>query len=162
MHTCNRNEYIDDGQETDLHKKSKLFDIILTVIFHFFFMHKKGTIIQIQFDSTTSVVMLDKNGKVLYPSTLLKSKHKEIDVPKEAFDDFMDNFKSFENQKEGKKVLSPDWLDKQIKESKKKPHVDKLRQCPYDKNHQSSYSAISSSSSVSTSEEEDSVEEIKK
>ena len=128
-------------------------------------MHKKGTIIQIQFDSTTSVVMLDKNGKVLYPSTLLKSKHKEIDVPKEAFDDFMDNFKSFENQKEGKKVLSPDfdkWLDKQIKESKKKPHVDKLRQCPYDKNHQSSYSAISSSSSVSTSEEEDSVEEIKK
>ena len=77
----------------------------------------------------------------------------------------MDNFKSFENQKEGKKVLSPDfdkWLDKQIKESKKKPHVDKLRQCPYDKNHQSSYSAISSSSSVSTSEEEDSVEEIKK
>ena len=129
-------------------------------------MHKKGTIIQIQFDSNTSVVMLDKNGKVLYPSTLLKSKHKEIDVPKEAFDDFMDNFKSFENQKEGKKVLSPDfdkWLDKQIKESKKKPHVDKLRQCPYDKNYKSSSSTISSSTSVSASEEEeDIVEEIKK
>ena len=121
-------------------------------------MHKKGTIIQIQFDSTTAVVMLDKNGKVLYPSTVLKSKHKEIDVPKEAFDDFMDNFKSFENQKEGKKVLSPDfdkWLDKQIKESKKKP--------PVDKNYKSSSSTISSSTSVSASEEEeDIVEEIKK
>ena len=129
-------------------------------------MHKKGTIIQIQFDSTTSVVMLDKNGKVLYPSTLLKSKHKEIDVPKEAFDDFMDNFKSFENQKEGKKVLSPDfdkWLDKQIKDDKKKPKVDKLKLCPYDKNLPSSSSTVSSSTSVSaSSEEEDSVEEIKK
>ena len=85
-------------------------------------MNKKGTIIQLEFDSTTSVVMLDKNGKVLYPSTVLKSKHKEIDVPKEAFDDFMNNFKSFENQKDDKKVLSPDfdkWLEKQIKNDKK-------------------------------------------
>ena len=129
-------------------------------------MHKKGTIIQIQFDSTTAVVMLDKNGKVLYPSTVLKSKHKEINVPKEAFDDFMDNFKSFENQKEGKKVLSPDfdkWLEKQIKDDKKKPKVDKLKLCSYDKNYKSSASTVSSSTSVSaSSEEEDSVEEIKK
>ena len=129
-------------------------------------MHKKGTIIQIQFDSTTAVVMLDKNGKVLYPSTVLKSKHKEIDVPKEAFDDFMDNFKSFENQKEGKKVLSPDfdkWLEKQIKDDKKKPKVDPIKQCPYNKNLQSSSSTVSSSTSVSASEEEeDLVEEIKK
>ena len=128
-------------------------------------MHKKGTIIQIQFDSTTAVVMLDKNGKVLYPSTVLKSKHKEIDVPKEAFEDFMDNFKSFENQKEGKKVLSPDfdkWLDKQIKDDKKKPKVDPIKQCPYDKNYKSSSSTVSSSTSSASSEEEDSVEEIKK
>ena len=101
-------------------------------------MHKKGTIIQLQFDSTTSVVLLDKNGKVLYPATVLKSKHKEIDVQKEAFDDFMNNFKSFESQPDGKKVLAPDfdkWLDKQIKDDKKKPKVDKLRLCPYDKNY---------------------------
>ena len=128
-------------------------------------MHKKGTIIQIQFDSTTAVVMLDKNGKVLYPSTLLKSKHHEIDVPKEAFDDFMNNFKSFENQPDGKKVLAPDfdkWLDKQIKDDKKKPKVDKLRLCPYDKNLPSSSSTISSSTSSASEEEEDTVEEIKK
>ena len=66
---------------------------------------------------------------------------------------------------EGKKVLSPDfdkWLDKQIKDDKKKPKVDKLRLCPYDKNLPSSSSTISSSTSSASEEEEDTVEEIKK
>ena len=117
-------------------------------------MHKKGTIIQLQFDSTTSVVLLDKNGKVLYPSTVLKSKHHEIEVSKEAFDNFMSAFTTSESQPDGKKVLAPDfdkWLDKQIKDDKK-PKVDKL----------SSYSPISSSTSSTSEEEEDIVEEIKK
>ena len=123
-------------------------------------MHKKGTIIQLQFDSTTSVVLLDKNGKVLYPATVLKSKHQEIEVPKEAFDDFMSTFTTSESQQDGKKVLSPDfdkWLDKQIKDDKKKPLVDKTKLSPYDKEYQSS-----SSTTASTSEEEELVEEIKK
>ena len=118
-------------------------------------MNKKGTIIQLQFDSTTSVVLLDKNGKVLYPATVLKSKHHEIEVSKEAFDNFMSTITTSESQPDGKKVLAPDfdkWLDKQIKDDKKKPKVDKL----------SSYSPISSSTSSTSEEEEDIVEEIKK
>ena len=122
-------------------------------------MHKKGTIIQLQFDSTTSVVLLDKNGKVLYPvlypATVLKSKHHKIEVSKEAFDNFMSAFTTSESQPDGKKVLAPDfdkWLDKQIKDDKKKPKVDTL----------SSYSPISSSTSSTSEEEEDIVEEIKK
>ena len=129
-------------------------------------MNKKGTIIHLQFDSTTSVVLLDKNGKVLYPATVLKSKHHEIEVSKEAFDNFMSTITTSESQPDGKKVLAPDfdkWLDKQIKNDKKKPKVDPIKQCPYDKNLQSSSSTVSSSTSVSASEEEeDLVEEIKK
>ena len=84
-------------------------------------------------------------------------------IPKEAFDDFMSTFTTSESQQDGKKVLSPDfdkWLDKQIKESKTKPLVDKTLLCPYDKQYKSSSSTISSSCSASTSEEEESVEEI--
>ena len=124
-------------------------------------MNKKGAIIQLQFDSTTSAVLLDKNGKVLYQATVLKSRHHEIEVSKAAFDNFMNLFTTSESQQDGKKVLAPDfdkWLDKQIKENKSTTPVAKRYKSS------SSYQTLvpSSSSSSASEEEEDIVEEIKK
>ena len=122
-------------------------------------MHKRGTIIKIMFDSTTSAVVLDKNGKVIYLSKILKSKHHEIEIPRQVFDNFMSTFTTFESQKEGKMVLSRDFdklLDNKIKENNTKPPVGKNTLSPYEIQHNQS------SSTLSSSEEEESVEEITK
>ena len=110
-------------------------------------MYKKGAIIQLHFDTTTSAVLLDKHGKLLYPATVLKYKHHEIEVSKSAFDNFINFFTNSESQPDFDKCL-----DNKIKENKSTLRVKRS----------SFQDLVPSSSSSSTSEEEELVEEINK